>query len=361
MLWIKGVLLKVCCHPMFAVVLTILGVVAGLFGSVYSSELKTSFPLNLFKSVDSTIPEAALFWLALIVVAFLFFGRQWATDQMTKSAQNNLIAQSDTLQELIKTLPPQGFLNRFSERFSLCYGLTHSIVADESSVTIEEIEKVIRVILSSIVHLAREFDGQPNGVRYAANIMIYTDLRNVESKTLESYSANLLFFDRAPSTLQGVLAMEPTLSAAGDLTQGAADPFIEKFFLPVDSKEVSPQGKLRQLPGAPLAFWQKEGALHYEDATTLGDWCRKNGDFPESVSTAIDSYFRSEKAQRIKSFVSMPIPSALNSDQPLGVLNIHRSSVNMLRGQEAFRLFFPLLNPYTFLIGELLQVRSRKV
>lgn len=154
--------------------------------------------------------------------------------------------------------------------------------------------------------------------------------------------------------------MIPTLSVASDPGERAPDANLNPFALPVEKLEVSEHGKFRQLPGAPLTFWQN-GPSHFKDATELADWCVDHGDFSNSVVEAVRGYFSSDKAQRIKSFVSIPIPNPKTTDNtmPLGVLNMHRDHTNMLRGPDAFKLFFPLLAPFTAVMGELLMLRNK--
>jgi len=349
---IKAALIRTGNHPLYAVLVTIFGVLAGLSGSLYSSQIKET--LKLLRPLWQFVPETAVFWLALFIFAGLFFGRQWASDEKTGKAQQNLIEKSSALEKLVKTLPPQGFLTRFSETYALSHEATYRIF-NQDITRPDEVDLVIRFILQNVVSLASAFDGQPDGVRYAANVMVYYSRVGIAAEEEAALRGKILFFDRDPLGLAGYLKMEPTLSTSTDSASNQ-DSSLDDFTLPVERVEVSPQGRYRQLPGAPLAF-QQNGALHYDDTTSLGEWCRRYGDFSESIAKQVETYFLSEKAQRIKSFVSLAIPDSAEKQRPIGVLNVHRNRPNMLRGEEAFPLFFPLLKPYAMLIGNLLRVR----
>ena len=198
---VKAFLLSTASHPLFAVIVTILGVIAGLFGSLYSNQIKENLkrPIETL-GLDISVP--ALFWPILGFFAFMFFGRQWATDEKTVNAQANLIQKTSDLEKFIKTLPPQGFLTRFSELYALCNWATRSALEAQPK-TIEIIDSAIRFIMQSVVHLANAFDGQPDGARYAANIMIYFPQGDLSEATKNELRAKLLFCDRDPNQLAG--------------------------------------------------------------------------------------------------------------------------------------------------------------
>ena len=347
-------------HPLFAVAVTLLGVIAGLVGSLYTEQIKRSFPFHLSWPVSAD-PQAILFWLIISSFALMFFGRQWASDKSVLKAQRELIEQSASLQALIKTLPPEGFLSWWSSRYCACRKVARKVL-NTKEITIDQIEEAIRQVLQHVVFLGVEFDGVPADCRYAANIMLYCNREGMKDDEMNRIGGILKFFDRDYSALQGYLELLPKLSVASDTEKHAQDEHLEAFALPVDKLEVSEHGKIRQLPGAPLTFWQN-GPSHFADASQLAEWCMKHGDFSDSVEQAINAYFKSERAQRIKSFASIPIPNPKSVDdgkvsQPMAVLNIHRDRMDMLRGADAFKLFFPLAAPFTALIGELLVARQ---
>ena len=356
----KAALLWLFNRPLLAVLVTISGVMAGLFGSVYSTEIKTAEPLLTLRTVLAGFSEAWLFWIALLIFAALFFGRQWATDAATRDAQNELLEKSAELAELVRTLPPKGFLTTFAETYALSHDMARLVTSDDAPPP-DQIDAAIRYVLRNYLFLARTFDGNPDGTRYAANVMIFYPREGITEDQAHLCRKRLLFFDRDPTTLLGYLELEPELSTASDMETKEApspDPFLHRFNLPVEPVDTSPQGRARQLPGAALAFTQNS-PIHFDDSTTLGTWCRTRGDFSESVCAAVDNYFLSDRAQRIKSFASMPIPGADSKQAPIGVVNLHRNQVNMLLGEEqAFRHFFPLAKPHAMILSELLRLRQ---
>jgi len=96
------------------------------------------------------------------------------------------------------------------------------------------------------------------------------------------------------------------------------------------------------------------GALEaYLDTRTLGDWCRREGDFPESTAQALEDYFNTPRAQSVRSFVSIPI-TPLNG-QPIGILNIHRNKPGLLQEKQPAQQFAPLVTPLIFILIGLLE------
>jgi amino acid permease len=87
----------------YATITTVLAAVAGLFGSVYSTEIGRSFPLFL-GPYNAVSKNAIAFWITLILFAVLFFQRQRHDDAARMRLENT----SAAIQELVATLPPNG-------------------------------------------------------------------------------------------------------------------------------------------------------------------------------------------------------------------------------------------------------------
>jgi hypothetical protein len=230
--------------PIYATLVTLLAVIAGVLGSVYSPEIGKSFPLY-WGPYDSFSLQVLLFWSTLLAFALLFFFRQAATDK----ARQQLV-------ELIRTLPPADFLSEFDRVLSQCEQAVEQ-VRNGSVQTAETIEGAIRVVLDGIVTLAGLFDGRPYGVTYAANIMLFRETRSMPEAELELLMNRLRFRDPMVNAraLKGVLDLQLSLSTTTARAGADPDTNLQPLALPIPPSMRSEDGRRWSLlPGAPLAF-----------------------------------------------------------------------------------------------------------
>jgi hypothetical protein len=330
--------------PIYATLVTLLAVIAGVLGSVYSPEIGKSFPLY-WGPYDSFSLPVLLFWSTLLAFALLFFFRQAATDK----ARQQLV-------ELIRTLPPADFLSEFDRVLRECEQVVEQVRS--GSVQTEAIEGAIRVVLDGIVTLAGLFDGRPYGVTYAANIMLFRQTRSVPEAELKLLMDRLRFRDTVldARALQGVLDLQLPLSTTTATARPDPDGNLQPLALPIPPSIRSEDGRRwRLLPGAPLAFITGNMEL-YTDTSTLGQWCRTYGDFSETVCAEVESYFGSSTGMRIRSFVSFPLADADN----IGVVNIHRDQPGLLGEKEPAKQFLPLMRPFRQLCLSLLRTLQQR-
>ncbi len=340
---------KLARRPEYAAGVTLLGLLAGVLGSVYSADIGRGFP---FSWIGSSVPwPPVLFWGAAILTALLFFLRQGAIDAARRESEETLGRRADELVKLIRTLPPTGFLSTFQRLYWHCSEVLTDVLnvrADEVPRT--SIERAIRIVLGEVAALAHDFDGRPGDVLYAANIMVF---RPAESLALErtSLSKRLRFAEPETdvSALEGVLDLWAELSTTTQAEDYGPDPNLQPMALPVPTTKQSHDGqRSRVLPGAPRAFSERLLDI-YADTNTMGQWCRQRGDFSESVCKQVDDYFRSQRS--VRSFVSFPLMQ-LRDNRPAAVLNIHRNKEGILRtrtGSEAEVLdqFSALVGPFS--------------
>jgi hypothetical protein len=149
------------------------------------------------------------------------------------------------------------------------------------------------------------------------------------------------------SPLQGVLDLVLDLSATPRIgaeheQSPSPDKLLQPLALPVPVKDQTraPGGKLRVLPGAPLAFIlaQEQEApfipiidLQADTLTLSEEWFKTYGDFRETEIKELDGYFRGEVTGRIRSFVSIPLRRTNSPAEIIGVLNVHCDQPNILR------------------------------
>jgi hypothetical protein len=318
----------------FATVVTVLVVLDGAFGSLYSEEIRAAFPF--YVGHGQVAWHALLFWGATIVTALLFFGRQRALDHARHMSEVQLSARADELAQLIRTLPPAGFL-------WLCHDLDWQCAAvvlvlfrkSRAQCTPEEVQYAIRVVLSAVAVLAHYFDGRPSDVMYAANIMLFRPSSSLTDSEERELEGRLRFSEPEAHirNLEGVLDLRCDLSTTNRVEGARPDAQLAPLALPIPFKTKSDDGlRSRVLPGAPRAFCDKALDL-YANTGTLAEWCRTKGDFSGSVIQQVESYFQAGTGRHFQSLVSLPL--AWQADQPgVGVLNIHCSNEGILRSQD---------------------------
>lgn len=332
--------------PLYATLVTILAVIAGVLGSVYSKEIGNAFPFY-WGPYDSLSPHALGFWSTLVTFALLFFFRQAATDR----ARQQLV-------DLLRTLPPADFLSEFDRVLSACEEAAATVLRDSVGTT-EAVERAIRVVLDGVVTLAALFDGRPYGVTYAANIMLFQETSSLPEPDMVRLKERLKFLDPEidARALYGVLDLQRPLSTTTGTREPEADGDLQPLALPIPASIRSGDGRRwRLLPGAPLAFVRGSMEL-YTDTSTLGEWCRTYGDFSGTVCGAVEAYFGSPTGMRIRSFVSFPLARA----REIGVVNIHRDQPGLLAEKEPAKQFWPLMHPFRTLCLQLLNAREKVV
>jgi len=177
--------LRLAKHPLFATVANALGVFAGLVGALYTDDVRNAFPFQ-WQNLGGLSSHAVAFWFSFLIFAFTFLSREWSVDRQRVESEKRL-------EETIRTMPPRGYVLEFARYFELCHKAVRALES-EASPTREQIRPVVRIVLSSIAHLARRFDGA-EGSMYAANIMLYFEnsqlRRGIETNTLRAAAKKL--------------------------------------------------------------------------------------------------------------------------------------------------------------------------
>ena len=265
-----------CLNPFYDVTITVLGVMTGLVGLLFSAEIK-----SLFSGWGTFSYPALAFWSLLILFSCLFFFKHKATH----IAQGKLIRQTESLEVLIKTLPPDGFLTDFARIYNLSHQAALKPFSKQSSSDgksiIENIEHAIRTILDGIVTLTRTFDSKPHDVVYAANIMLYKNITDLSDAEIKEISKNVLLVEEGfdLKTLEGLLGLQVNLSTITETDKPEPDAELREFYLPIPINKKLDDGKrYKYLPGAPLAFIENTMNVN-SDSSSLCRWCQDSGDF----------------------------------------------------------------------------------
>jgi len=346
-------------HPLFAAAITLLIILAGLLGSIYANEIRSAFPFYWGQGKISW--EATIFWILAWISALAFFFREQSVTIEEQRIQRVARIRATRFERLIRTLPPENFLELFGDFFGAATKLVEAAFKEPKPApqTREVVEQSMRHLLRMIATLAQEFDGDHLSVEYASNIMLFKLSEGMSLEQREAIRKRLLFCDEsvAISNLKGVLELQIPLSAIAAEQSALPDPRMSAIALPIP-KTVEVDDRWKVFPGAPLAFVSKEPDS-YGDSRTLASWCLEYGDFTYEVIDQVRQYF---SASHVRSFVSIPLfeTAADGSDQrdhdPVAVLNIHATRPGLLRGRtEPLGHFVQIMRPFQLFLGQLLK------
>lgn len=343
-------------QPWFSALTASLGAIVGLFGSIFSTEIKSAFP---FAVGANFIWQAAVFYLFLALFAYCF-----RLQMQGQSA--SLSESSDKLERLIRTLPPDGFLRKYEQLVVRAGG--EVVRAGDPAVKDDGVREAAQVVLSALVLLAKMFDGNPKSGRYAINLMLF-ESAPVAADQLPGWSKGISMWERGRSldNLAGLLVLDKGLAlvlSGDDSEELALDEHVRPLKLPVLRAEffTDKQGRLNVLPGAPYAFcFPNETELCTETKSFVESWRLMSGLRPE-IADEMAEYFNSSDGKLVRSFVALPVlepPDSVGA-QPnvVGVVNIHSDQTGIL--QEGGKdLFFPLATTFTLMLGALVRKLNR--
>jgi len=338
---------KALASAWIGVLVTILTLVAGLFGSLYTHEAR--------EAVKRWIPPSEAYATWIVVVVFgggiiLFFFRQRALDTLRDQAQSRLESATESIEGLIRTQPPA----EFQQKLGVYY--EKALVGSDKAAIEEDIAASIAVVVEGIAELARVFDNGYTNDGYGVNIMIF-----ITPDEATNWFSYVRFLEQGVClvNLAGLLALHPPFSAqkVGNAPAISPDPDMSPFALPipVDSGKSKETGDgWRVLPGAPRAYVHRNFE-HFSPATELATWCEQHGDFNQYVITKVRDYFKSTTT--IAGFCSMPLfrPThsfeSLDEREVVGVLNLHWSSGRLFNNPAAAKSFGEAIFPVRALLA----------
>ena len=360
---VKEKLRTVGLHPILPALAAIVGAVAGVFGTIYTSAIRAVFPFAIHYGPIAW--PAVFFWLLVIVFGLGFGLSTWAQSDATAQALKELQKLSDetraaqnNLESLIRTLPPEGFLRKHEKYYEISVRATIGVIGS-NDVNLERVIGAVHVLLANLASLARDFDRADEGAVYCANIMLFHRQKDLAS--IPNIRSRLRFFEAGMSldSLAGGLELLPDLSIqVGAEGPSAASDVIPAIVLPIPAKNLrDDKGKTTVLPGAPEAFCLTIGYARYEDTSTLGVWCRTKSGLRGSVADDIEGYFGpTGEGRAIRSFASFVFGRPRSEEKhlrPLGVINLHSNQTGILgktTSDDGRKLFMPLTAPYRFLL-----------
>ena len=355
-------------HPFYQASLTLLLIVTGGVGSIYSRNIRGAFPFywNFFDSWESWLGSwtswsgaATVFWALAVISSLLFYFRN-------RTVEYTRIQDQNALQDSVRHAPKKEFLARFTIENRHASGLAEEVLGDPAKADDPtEMDSTIREIVRAIVNFARDLDGDYSHGRYAANVMSYLPASHYSDK--EEYKQSIrdrldfCYQQLDPDQLHGVLEIHPGMSAIAGAPAGEHDAELENFVLPILAKRLTEEQMFRVGPGAPEAFVMRETAVYPNIASVL-EWTRTRYDVGEEVRKRFSDYFNGQPL--IQSFVSLPIRSFSFPDRELlGILNIHSDREGLLTDSSGAKIDYcqPLLESLMLPLAKVLEKRLAKL
>ncbi|MBE2187240.1 MAG: hypothetical protein IAE99_10760 [Rhodothermales bacterium] len=354
--------------PLYATIQVVLAAFVGLLGSVYSSELKTSWPLWWGTGGEMAPRVVWLFWAMLVGTGLLFWKAKWLDVREQKAVRElsrDLAAQQKEMAALLTTMPPPQFL----EHFKLLYekaAQAAMLALDDPAPKPDDLRKAIRQVLYHYAQTAEAYDGEAGrqGHTYHANLMRFAPIP--KDPQARSDLRKRLSFNGGQdlSELKGSLEGIRSLSISTQ-QESAADETLAELWLPVP--KVARREDLAKpwqvLPGAPRAYCPEDG---YHDAClsieSMLQWCDDETELRPEAVRQLKRYFEEGEGKAIRSFVSARLPSPLSeasaeaqeSAPAWGVVNLHRSTQGMLKDSlEAVAMFASVSFPFYVLLARL--------
>jgi hypothetical protein len=360
----KNLIEKYAGTPGYATFVTFFSFFAAVIGSVYTDEIKKSWPF--YWGLGTLNFYTTFFYASGLIASFLFWAGQYAANLQREKAEEALV-------NALKTLPPSHFLSLFSEVYIKSKLIFNATISNyEEADYYNKLHSTVRFVLFNFLKLVKEFESDPNNPRYAANIMLYKNQNDIEEgiekEGYEALRGKLRFVedDLDVRSLKGILDLELNFSATlkGDESNIDYDEQLKPFALPIPMNDKGVDNRRRVLPGAPLAYVDNEISA-FADTKELSDWCNENGDFSHSVIHQIKEYFNSEENKEIRSLVSVPLffrdyieeNGELKENHYLyGVINIHSDCPNLLSQGERKIHLIPLFTPLIMMLADLLHL-----
>lgn len=354
---------RILRHPATAAVITILLIVTGGVGSIYSVEIRRAFPFQwsphgrfLLGGPWSYSPQATIFWVLVVASALIFYFRQRADDRAREIAQDALISRARNLEHLIRTLPPPNFLSVLAQILGQADRITDAINAANKPDR-EDLVQGLRHLLNLTAKLAQSFDGNDPAVHYGANIMSVRYSGSMNEAEEAEIQSRLFFCEPEASVdqLLGVLDLNAEFSTTADDSTAKADPNLEPFALPLPAEPYTETG-YRVLPGAPMAYFTRQ-ADGFADTAELRQWCDSEGDFTNAVKDELEDYFRHAQ---FRSFLSIPLFATADAteqldDDPIAILNIHSDRLGLLAtANEPASHFVSIIRPFQLNLAKIL-------
>ena len=367
-LWLRPRWDAVAGMPEYAMALTMLLAMVGLFASLYADELKRSTPFTAPWSGTAAWASWHVYalWTGLLVAALMFW-RQRVIEAHAQRALHRSATEIERLQEKtrqnLETMPSKQFL----EHFRLMYekaAETALLVLDARKAEAVEVEQAIRNVLTFYARTAESYDGEAGeqGLTYHANVMRFSSIP-ADEETRNALRERMKFnADRDVSTLRGCLETVVVLSTSTS-GEGEPDGALRSLCLPVpiEARRMGLEKPWRVLPGAPKAYCP-EGGFHDVclSVESMLRWCREQTELPPDALREMELHFSAAESAGVQSFLSVRLPTRSESQPSSGVVNLHRQTPGILKNRlEAAAMFVNVSYPFYVLLTRLLDQLDR--
>lgn len=339
--------LKLGSQPWFASVTATLAVLAGLWGSVYTAEIKNYLGFSLSAGIAPwAVPiPVIVFWTIVSAFAYCFKLGYWAQSQQLSESLNHL-------ERIATTMPSSSFLVMFESYFTTAYkGISTD---DGAQFSLEQVHERLQKVLGGIASLTQTYVDPPRNIQFTAVLMWYRPRDAIDAAELDLIRARLRFAVRGVDLRHyaGFLVLVPdmvfSVESAGDKTvKRSAAPSIVLPIEPLRSKSVWPG----QIPGAAEAWEDQEGWAYYPSVEELLSYAKEKSGVGKQVLEELEQYFTGE-GQDVKSFLSVRI-DRLTQAEGVGVLNLHSNEEDFFQGRN-METFVPLVRLFALVLADLM-------
>lgn len=351
---VKNFLKELALLPFINAALTITGVLTGYLGSHYDKRISEATSLVFVKDTSFDL-AVTMFWLVLLAFFACLTGTAWAQ----KESENELNGEFKESLRTLFTMPAKGFLQRYK---IISLTSTNFIWSLPLTLPAAQLEQAIRIQLSSICNVVKEYDGPGSTATYCCNVMIYLDAGSptfTSNQVALQHRLRCIEAGVAITNLAGVLDLQLALSISS-ASSLAPDANLTPLALPVPHLILNSAGQTqydRLLPGAPYAF-ASGCELVFPNQQQLIDDVATNRGFSTTVLHELEDVLGPQSAH-VQSLICIPlVPApqmgATSPPQAIGVLNIHKSEIDA-HAASKFEYLSPLLAPLVQNLGNLVE------
>ncbi|MFZ6780424.1 hypothetical protein ACO0LD_26640 [Undibacterium sp. Ji83W] len=360
---IKSQFIKFGTHPFINGVAAVMSVLAGALASFFTSSIRSSLALpgdpthgNTFAYANLNLTaEALAFWFLVLFAALLFAWSKYA-DSTTDNEHRNYL--NIALKDIV-SMPPDAFLQKLGEQYKKSHDEVTRVqamaLAQNGPIYLDEIDKSIRLILTSIAQLANNFDGKANS-EYRVYLLLFSVNWNID-KFADVFNIVHLHKDDFIGHLESNPGHCITFS------DGNQETIISKQFkdyaLPVPYPEHAPSN---MLDGAVRAFvdsWYRAESINKFIDHAIPKYANQN-----HIENIKNFYKNSAMIKGVQSFVSLAIPKniwspsllALAGQSAVGVVMIESNIPGTLNETKNF--FLPVALPFLHMLSDLISIRS---
>lgn len=282
--------------------------------------------------------------------------RREEAEGRARDIDQELLTRTNSLEASIRTLPPAKFLEGFDEASRDSHNALLIVLrTPRAQRRANQILDAIRYVLFAAANLVKNFEGNPVGTLYTANIMVFVPSTALTAALEQDLRNHLIVSDLFPDLrkIRGLLDLrtEFTVSTASSLKL-RPDEQVRRLVLPVPARYSETEG-LFALPGAPTAFCRKSMDV-CPNVFDLPARCVREHVLPESSRERFRAYFH-EQIPHIRSFVSLPLVSSYDSENPRGVVNINCSTTGLLRERARQEIILPNLRSLLWNLPEMIE------